>query len=108
MTDRPLMITGRLIAAARALAGISQSDLADASGISVSTLAHLEASGSVPLQSQVDAAAVRRAVESFGVMFIAENDRMGAGVRLKFLRRDVRQIDRLENEGGIVGYDDVP
>ena len=107
ITDSPL-ITGRLIAAARALAGISQSDLADASGISVSTLAHLEASGSAPLQSRVDAAAVRRALESFGVMFIAENDSIGAGVRLKFLRRDVRQIDRLENEGGIVGYDDVP
>ena len=68
----------------------------------------MEASGSVPLQSRVDAEAVRRALKSFGVMFIAENHRMGAGVRLKFLRRDVKQIDRLENEGGIVGYDDVP
>ena len=52
--------------------------------------------------------AVGRALESFGVMFIPENDRIGAGVRLKFLRRDVRQIDRLENEGGIVDDDDVP
>jgi hypothetical protein len=41
-------------------------------------------------------------------MFIAESDSIGAGVRLKFLRRDVKQIDRLENEGGIVGDDDVP
>lgn len=106
MTDR-FVITGRLIAAARALAGISQSDLANASGISVSTLTHLEASGSVPLQSRADAAALKRALESFGVMFIVENDHMGAGVRLKFLRRDVKQIDRLENEGGIVGEDDV-
>lgn len=106
MTDGPL-ITGRLIAAARALAGISQSDLANSSGISVSTLTHLEASGSATLQSRVEAAAVKRALENFGVMFIAENTRMGAGVRLKFLRRDVKQIDRLENEGGIVGDDDV-
>ena len=36
-------------------------------------------------------------------MFIAENDCIGAGVRLKFVRRDVKQIGRLENEGGIVG-----
>jgi transcriptional regulator with XRE-family HTH domain len=107
MTDRPL-ITGRLIAAARALAGISQSDLANASGISVSTLSHLEASGSVPLRSRVNAVALRRALEGYGVMFIAESDSIGAGVRLKFLRRDVKQIDRLENEGGIVGDDDVP
>jgi transcriptional regulator with XRE-family HTH domain len=107
MTDRPL-ITGRLIAAARALAGVSQSDLANAAGISVAALTHLEASGSVPLQARVDAAAVMRAVERFGVIFIGENERMGAGVRLKFLRRDVRQIDRLENEGGVVGDDDVP
>jgi len=107
MTDRPV-ITGRLIAAARALSGISRSTLADASGISVTTLTHLEASGSVPLQSRVDAVAVKRALEGFGVMFIAESDSIGAGVRLKFLRRDVKQIDRLENEGGIVGDDDVP
>ena len=46
---------------------------------------------------------MRRALEGFGVMFIAESDSIGAGVRLKFLRRDVKQIDRLENEGGIVG-----
>jgi hypothetical protein len=52
--------------------------------------------------------ALRRALEGFGVMFIAESDSIGAGVRLKFLRRDVKQIDRLENEGGIVGDDDVP
>jgi hypothetical protein len=49
-----------------------------------------------------------RALESFGVMFIGENERIGAGVRLEFLRRDVRQIDRLENEGGIAGDDDAP
>lgn len=107
MTDTPL-ITGRLIAAARALSGISQSALANACGIPVSTLTHLEASGSVPLQSRVEAVAVRRALEGFGVMFIAESDSIGAGVRLKFLPRDVKQIDRLENEGGIVGEDDVP
>ena len=107
MTDGPLM-TGRLIAAARALAGISQSDLANASGISVLTLTYLEASGSVPLKSRAQALALRRALEAFGVMFIPESDSIGAGVRLKFLRRDVKQIDRLENEGGIVGDDDVP
>jgi hypothetical protein len=33
---------------------------------------------------------------------------MGAGVRLKFACQDVRQIGRLESEGGIIGSDDAP
>ena len=41
-------------------------------------------------------------------MFIPESDGIGAGVRLKFLRQDVKQIARLEGEGGLVGDDDVP
>jgi len=39
------------------------------------------------------------------VIVIGEWDGMGAGVRLKFTRRDVKQIDRLESEGGIVRAD---
>lgn len=30
---------------------------------------------------------------------------MGAGIRLKFTRQDVKQILRLEGEGGIAGSD---
>ena len=51
-------------------------------------------------------AAIRRALEVAGVVFIPENGG-GAGVRLKFNRREVKAIERLENEGGIVGEDDV-
>jgi transcriptional regulator with XRE-family HTH domain len=103
-----LLITGRLIAAARALTGISQSDLAKASGISIGRLAHLESSGSAPVLPEVEAQAVKRALERFGARFIAESRSVGAGVRLKFLRQDVKQIGRLENEGGLVADDDVP
>lgn len=52
--------------------------------------------------------ALLRGVEHFGVIVIDEADGMGAGVRLKFLRQDVRQIARLEDEGGIIGSDDAP
>ena len=38
-------LTGRLIAAGRALTGISQSELASAAGVSVEMLHHLESSG---------------------------------------------------------------
>jgi transcriptional regulator with XRE-family HTH domain len=102
------IITGRLVAAARVLTGVSRSDLADASGISISRLSQIEAAGSAALQSEADAQAVRRALENFGAMFVAEGDGFGAGVRLKFLRQDVKQIGRLEGEGGLVGSDDVP
>jgi len=103
-----LLITGRLIAAARVLTGISRTDLASASGIPAAKLTQLEASGSAPLDSKSEAQALRLALERFGAMFIPEGDGLGAGVRLKFLRQDVKQIGRLESEGGMVGDDDVP
>jgi transcriptional regulator with XRE-family HTH domain len=102
-----LPITGRLIAAARALTGIGQVQLANACGLSVSRLAQMEASGSAPIQAVEDAETVRRALEEFGAMFIPEGDGIGAGVRLKFLRQDAKQIGRLESEGGLVKEDDV-
>lgn len=39
---------------------------------------------------------------------IDEAGGMGAGVRLKFTRQDVKKIARLGGEGGIVGSDDAP
>jgi transcriptional regulator with XRE-family HTH domain len=101
-------ITGRLIAAARVLTGISRARLAEASGLPVETLTALESGGSAAPQSMDDAERVQRALEDFGAMFIPEGDGIGAGVRLKFLRQDVRQIGRLEGEGGLVREDDVP
>lgn len=101
-------VTGRLIAAARALTGISAKDLATTSGVSIETLRQMEASGGAWLQPGADLDAVKRALETFGAIFIPESEGIGAGVRLKFLRQDVRQIGRLETEGGIVADDDVP
>ena len=102
------LLTGRLISAARALTGVSRDDLAKACGMSVSSLGRLEASGSAVPGPQVDTQALKRALEGFGVMFVPESDGIGAGVRLRFLRQDVKQIGRLENEGGNVADDDVP
>jgi hypothetical protein len=42
-----------------------------------------------------------------GAQFIWENGG-GLGVRLKFNRSEAKRIANLENEGGVVGYDDVP
>jgi hypothetical protein len=101
-------ITGRLIAAARALTGISRADLAGASGVPVETLDRMEASGSAWLLPGSEVEAVSGALENFGVLFVPEDNGIGAGVRLRFTRQDVRQISRLEGEGGIVRNDDVP
>lgn len=101
-------MTGRLIAAARALVGVSQADFASSAGLSVEALRHLEAGGSAWIPPGRDAVALAMAFEYFGVIVIDETDGMGAGVRLKFSRQDVRQITRLESEGGIVGADDAP
>jgi len=103
-----IRVSGSLIAAARALAGISAKDLAFTSGVSVETLRQMEAGGGAQFQPGPDLDAVIRALETFGVIFIPESDGIGAGVRLKFLRQDVKQIGRLETEGGIVADDDVP
>jgi len=101
-------ISGRVIAAARALTGISQADFAEAAGLSPEAISSMEAGGSAFLRSERDVEGVNRALQHFGVIVIDETDGMGAGVRLKFTRQDVRQIARLEGEGGIVGSDDAP
>ncbi|MBN8919408.1 MAG: XRE family transcriptional regulator [Rhizobiales bacterium] len=101
-------ISGRLIAAARALTGISLADFAEATGLPSDAVGLMEAGGSALLQSDRDIEAVSRGLERFGVIIIDESNGMGAGVRLKFTRQDARQIARLEGEGGIVGSDDAP
>lgn len=103
-----MKMSGRLIAAARALAGISREDFAAAAGVSAQALASMEANGSAWLHSAEEVVAVGRAFEIFGVVIIDEDGNMGAGVRLKFTRDAVRQLGRLENEGGIVRSDDAP
>lgn len=101
-------ISGRLIAAARALAGVSLPDFAAAARLPLDTMRSLEAAGSAFVTSEQALEGVTAALKHFGVVIIDESDGLGAGVRLKFTRQDVRQIARLEGEGGIVGSDDAP
>lgn len=101
-------ISGRLIAAARALTGIGQAEFAAAAGLPLEALCLMEAGGSAWLRSEQDVEAVSRGLQHYGVIIVEESGGMGAGVRLKFTRQDVRQISRLEGEGGIIGSDDAP
>ncbi len=65
--------------AARGLANISQDDLAKAASVGLSTVRNFEAGRSTPVANNL--AAMIKALEATGVMFIPENGG-GAGVRL--------------------------
>lgn len=75
-------ISGRQIAAARTLIGMPQSDLAERSRISIATLRRMEASEGPAAGMANNVAAVQRALEEAGVIFVPENGE-GAGVRLR-------------------------
>jgi transcriptional regulator with XRE-family HTH domain len=62
-------LTGRQIAAGRALAGLSQAELASAANISVPTLGRMEASAGPASGYANNLEAVRRAIEAAGVEF---------------------------------------
>ena len=72
------MITGRQIAASRALLGISQAQLASSANISIPTLKRMEASVGSASGLPNNVAAVRAALEAAGVIFI--EDERGEGV----------------------------
>ena len=75
-------ITGRQIAAGRAIARMEQSELASAARISVPTLRRMEASEGPAIGMANNVDAVRRALTDAGVNFVEENGE-GPGVRLK-------------------------
>lgn len=74
--------TGRQIAAARALAGLGQADLAAAASVSIPTLRRMEASEGEASGMTNNVLAVKRALEAAGVEFIPENGG-GVGVRIR-------------------------
>ena len=75
-------ITGRQIAAGRALARMEQSELAARANISVATLRRMEASEGPAAGLLNNVGAIRGALEAAGIIFVPENGE-GPGVRLK-------------------------
>ncbi len=99
-----MTIDGPLARAARALVQWPRGHVARKAKLDKSALAAFE-SGTAGLDD--DAIGRLRAVlEEGGAVFIPENGG-GRGVHLKFARKDVRAINRMEGEGGPVGDDDV-
>lgn len=74
------MITSAQIRAGRALVGLSQADIAKVTGKTDKTVRRAETDVALVAESTI--AAIRAALESAGVEFIAENGG-GPGVRLR-------------------------
>lgn len=98
------MLNAAQCRAARALIEWSREQLSQSCSVGVAEIRDFERR----LQEPDDATKLRlrEALEEAGVVFIPENGG-GAGVRLKFTRKEVRAINRWEGEGGVTGEDDV-
>lgn len=75
------MTTPSQLRAARAMVGLSQTDVAEAAKVSSMTVKRAEGSGKPPASADA-VAAIRAALEAAGVVFLPENGN-GPGVALK-------------------------
>ncbi|SCW55112.1 hypothetical protein SAMN02927924_01272 [Sphingobium faniae] len=100
-----MAITGPQARAARILVQWPRDHVARLAELEYEVLSAFETGG-----GHLDAEALLRlqkALESGGAIFLMDGQGGGIGVRLKFTAKDVRAIDRMENEGGPYGSDDV-
>lgn len=79
------MVTAAQIRAARALVGWNGAELAKQAGVSLQTIRRMESELGPGRSSAANVAAVQRALEGAGVVFVAadEGNGIGPGVRLK-------------------------
>ena len=101
----PTALTAAQCRAGRALIDWSHSQLSLSASIDVQTIADIEMR--VRAADETTRRRLRATLEAAGVVFISENGG-GAGVRLKFSREEVWEVNRWEDEGGVAGEDDVP
>lgn len=98
-------ISGAQCRAARALTDVSRTMLSEASGLGEDLILDFEYRA-LELEAGMRST-LRAALEAFGAVFIESDDQGGPGVRLKFSTGESAGIERLENEGGLTGEDDV-
>ena len=100
----PTALTAAQCRAGRALIEWSQAQLSQSAAIDMQTVADFERR--VRAADETTRRRLRAALEAAGVVFLSENGG-GAGVRLKFSREEVWEVNRWEDEGGVTGEDDV-
>tara|TARA_R110002124_G_scaffold117983_4_gene275160 strand:- start:29750 stop:30067 length:318 start_codon:yes stop_codon:yes gene_type:complete len=98
------LLSPDLARAARALAQVSADAVANSSELTTQQIRDFE-HGRIAFDRDTKRR-LRRALEGFGVTFIAEDETSGAGVRKKFNSLKVRRLDNWENEGGTSAEDD--
>ena len=94
---KPAPLTPAQIRAARALLRWRAEDLAAHSAVGVATVRRAELAEDETVMTAANNAAIRRALEDAGVLFIAENGG-GAGVRLREPRERVKSAARPKTE----------
>ena len=77
------MITVEQVKAARSLLGWNQHELANTSGLAISTIRRMEGKSGLLSGYAENVWKVQRALEDAGIIFIDEDDIGGVGVRLK-------------------------
>ncbi|MGV8938328.1 MAG: XRE family transcriptional regulator [Allorhizobium sp.] len=99
-------ITPELGLAARALAKIDKTLLARKLGSTEQWISEFE--DGLAVADEATLTALKEALESFGIEFLAEENGAGVGIRLKFGRNETQGIIDWESEGGSAADDDVP
>jgi len=100
----PTALTAAQCRAGRALIEWSRAQLSQSAAIDIQTVTDFERR--VRSADETTRRRLRATLEAAGVMFISENGG-GAGVRLKFSREEVWEVNRWEDEGGVTGEDDI-
>lgn len=98
-------LTPDLARAARAITQVSADEIGRAASLETARVRDFEHRG-LPLAAEANHR-LRAALEEFGAVFFAEDERGGAGVRRKYTAAKKRQLTRWESEGGPAYQDDV-
>ena len=100
----PQDLTPGLARAGRALAQIYSLIISEEAGLTRQQVRDFEKRvGSLTLDEKTR---LQKTLESYGVVFIAEEDQIGHGVRKRHTASKTRQLKRWEDEGGQPGEND--
>lgn len=105
MADHDFIIPADLARAARALTQVSYPLVAKTAGLEPDRLQAFER-GHGTLDAD-ESHRLRKTLEGFGALFIAEDAEAGYGVRQKFNSVKSRRLDIWEGEGGPAYEDDI-